>query len=287
MLHKYKVAKAAWGNARRQVRILLGRRPQEHAWPPNGFEPVFQRHTDLVERFLRDKPADWDVRGKKICEVGSSDCLAIASLLIGMGAAHVELVEPFPPRCLNQVQVRILKTLQQKGIKLDLSILRVGDEVAMDTSKVAYRKCFMEAIPDENLYDYIYSIAVLEHVEDLAGFYAACQKVLKPGGQMFHCIDFSGHDELEDPVPPLDFQTYPDWLYNLIYPPYYRPTRFFLSDHKEAMLKAGLVIDEIKVTRRADPGHLDSVWPNLRKSAKLIPREELAVLEANVRIHKG
>jgi SAM-dependent methyltransferase len=232
-------------------------------------------------------PPDWDVRGRTICEVGSKDCLSIASLLIGMGAAKVELVEPFPPPCLTQDQVQILKTIQQNGFKLDTSILGNGQEVALDTTRVSFQNCFMEAIPTKDAYDYVYSIHVLEHVEDLEGFYAACHRVLKPGGRMFHCIDFSGHSELEDPVPPLDHQTYSERIHGLMYPPYYRETRFFLSDHTGAMLKAGLVIDEIRVTRKADAAYLDTVWPRLRKKAQLIPRDELAVLEAVVISHKG
>jgi SAM-dependent methyltransferase len=286
MLHKGRVAKAMWGNAKRQVRIFLGIKPRKRVWPPDGFETVLRRHTELAKLFLKEMPAGWDVRGKNVCEVGPSDCLSIASLLAGMGAAHVELVEPFPTP-LNPVQARVLQSIQQNGFKLDTSILREEGEVTLDKTKVSYQKCFMEAIPIANAYDYIFSFYVLEHVEDLPGFYAACRKALKPGGQMFHCIDFSGHGELEDPVPPLDHQTYPDWVYDLMYPPYHRQTRFFLSDHTQATTQAGLAINEIRVTRRADPEYFDAVWPRLRKTAQLIPRDELAVLEAVVTSHKG
>jgi SAM-dependent methyltransferase len=282
MLHKGKVAIAVWGNAKRQVRISLGMKARIRHWPPNGVEAALQHHTQLVQRFLKEKPDHWQVGGKTICEVGSKDCLAIASLLIGLGAKHVEMIEPFPPPCLTKDQVRILQTIQKNGLELDPSILRDGAEPALDTSKVSFRTCFMEEIPDRDLYDYMYSIHVLEHVEDLPGFYRACHNVLKPGGQMFHIIDFSGHGELEDPVPPLDHQTYADWIHDLMYPPYYRQTRFFLSDHRRAILNAGLAIDEIRMTRLAGADYVNEVWPKLRKEAQAIPKDELAVLEAVV-----
>jgi hypothetical protein len=41
--------------------------------------------------------------------------------------------------------------------------------------------------------DFIYSQAVLEHVEDLANTYQAMRKWLKPGGLMSHSIDFKSH----------------------------------------------------------------------------------------------
>lgn len=280
MLNKGKVAKAIWGNAKRQVRIALGLKPRPEVWPPHGFEFSLQHHIDLVNRFQRYIPGTWDVTGKTICEVGSHDCLAIASLLIAAGAARMEFVEPFPSPCLTKDQVAILNTIQKKGYKLDTSILRNGDDVSLDTARVSLQKCFMEDLPSGNLYDYVYSIDVLEHVEDLDGFYAACYKAMKPGGQMFHCIDFSGHGELEDPIPPLDHQTYPDWLYNLMYPPYHRQTRFFVGDHQRAILKAGFVIDETRVTRKADAAYLAAVWPRLRKAAQSIPQDEMAMLEA-------
>ena len=140
----------------------------------------------------------------------------------------------------------------------------------------------MEALGFEDRHDYLFSFDVMEHVEDLDGFYAACRKVLKPGGRMFHSIDFSGHSELEDPVPPLDFQTYPDWLYDLMYPPFSRATRSLPSDHYAAMRRAGLVVDGPRVLRKADPDYLAAIWPRLRAKVRSSPPEEVGILQAVV-----
>ena len=103
---------------------------------------------------------------------------------------------------------------------------------------------------------------------------------------MFHNIDFSGHSEFEDPVPPLDFQTYPEWLHNLMYPPFWRATRSFLSEHYQGMSRAGLEHDETWVLRRADPDYLAAIWPRLRRKARSLPPEEVAVLQAVVTSHR-
>jgi SAM-dependent methyltransferase len=282
MLHKVRVARAIKGNLLSQARIFLGRKPRGLD-PQRDFTPALHRHTELVRRFLAEMPADWDLRGKLVSEIGCCDCLAIAGLLIGMGAEHVDLVEPCPP-VLDSVQVRILKTIQQNGFKLETGILQEGREVTLDKTRVTYHHCTAQALAVESKYDYLFSYAVLEHVEDLPGFYAACRRTLKPGGRMFHCIDFSGHGELEDPVPPLDFQTYPDWLFNLMYPRHW--TRLFLSDHQGAITRAGLVIDQIRVGRRADHDYVERLRPKLRRKARLVPLEEVSVLEATIVSHK-
>ena len=103
---------------------------------------------------------------------------------------------------------------------------------------------------------------------------------------MFHSIDFSGHSEFEDPVPPLDFQTYPDWLYALMYPPYSRVTRSLPSDHHAAMRRAGLVLDETRVLRRADPDYLTAIWPRLRRRFRSSPPEEVGILQGVLTAHR-
>jgi SAM-dependent methyltransferase len=285
MLHKAKVGRAIWYSARSRLRRALGFKSRARAWPATGLEAVVAHHTDLVRRFLEAAPPSWNVAGEIVCEAGCSDCWAIASLLAGTGAAKVDLVEPTPP-VLDPRQAEVLKAVRQAGFPLDTTILRGGNELSLDSARVTYHNTVLEGLDFEGRYDYLFSIDVMEHVEDLDGFYAACLKVLKSGGQMFHSIDFSGHSDFEDPVPPLDFQTYPDWLHDLMYPPFHRATRSFLSDHYQAMSRAGLVLDETRVLRRADPDYLAAIWPHLRRRARSLPPEEVAALQAVLTSHR-
>ena len=281
MRHKKKVAQAIYYSSRLRTRLLLGVKERPRRWPPHGYDALLAHHCDLVRRFQENAPKSCDFKGKSVCEVGPSDCLSLASLLLGMGAAHVDLVEP-SPAIVNETQARILEEIKRRGFDLDTTILRNGSKVSLDGSKVTYHNCFMDKLGLENRYDYLFSHHVMEHVEGLESFYRDCHKVLKPGGRMFHCIDFSGHSDLEDPVPPLDFQTYPDWLYRLMYPAFYRATRSFISEHYQAMANAGLVLEDTRVTWRAEADYLASVWPELRTKARSLPREEVGILEAVV-----
>ncbi len=263
--------------------LRLKQRPRP--WPPNGLESVIRHHAELVRRFVAQAPVHWQIAGKTFCEVGPSDCLAVAGFLLGKGVARVDLVEPSPP-VLHPLQRKVLESIRQSGLALDTTFIRGERELQLDETRVSYHNSFMESLAFEERYDYLFSFDVMEHVEDLHGFYSACRRVLKPGGQMFHSIDFSGHSEFEDPVPPLDYQTYPEWLYYLMYPPFYRTTRSFLSQHLQAMTGADFIIDGTKVVRRAEPDYLARVWPRLRNKARALPTEEVAILQAVVVSHR-
>lgn len=285
MLHKRKVLRALYGNSRRQFRRFLGLKPRARAWPPESYETTLRRHTQLVPLFLEAVPKTWNFEGKAICEVGCSDCLSVPSLLIGLKAAHVDLVEPSPP-VLHPLQLKILQTIQQQGYPLDTSILKGDGELIFDPSRITYRNCFMQDLPVHDQYDYLYSLAVTEHVEGLEQFYSECARALKPGGEMFHYIDLSGHSEFEDPIPHLDFQTYPNWLYDLMYPRFYRATRTFYNEHLSAMTAAGLIIEHTKIVQRANHDYLDEIWPQFRPEARVRSREEVSVIEVVVHSRK-
>jgi hypothetical protein len=71
-----------------------------------------------------------------------------------------------------------------------------------------------------------------------------------------------------------------------MYPPFGRVTRFFLNEHYEAMNRAGLVLDETRVLRRADPAYMAAIGPRLRRKARSLPPGEVAVLQAVVTSHR-
>ena len=287
MLNKAAVGCAIWFSTRRKLRIALGFKGRQPKWPPQSFDATVAHQAELASFLLKHLPAEWSFAGRTACEVGCSDCFSLASLLFRLGCKHVDLIEPSPP-ILNPLQPRVLREVQHKGVDLDPTILIEGaGGVCLDETKVTYRNTLMEQAPLAEAYDFIFSFDVMEHVEDLQGCYGSCSRALKKGGgRMFHRIDFSGHGDLEDPVPPLDFQTYPDWLYSLMSPRAYRATRSFVSDHHFALKNAGLQVDETRVTRSADPQYLENIWPKLRKQARAIPKPELGVLEAIIFSHK-
>ncbi|HTG44746.1 MAG TPA: methyltransferase domain-containing protein, partial [Verrucomicrobiae bacterium] len=212
MLHKKRVMMMLYYALRRCVRTTL-RIPARQKPPPvlgQSLEAVVERHAWIARSVVQHAPADLDLTNQSVCEVGAGDCLAASSLFLGKGARRVDIIEVEPP-VVNDKQVRVLERLKQQGFPLDLTIMQKNGSLHLDESRVTYHRCYMENFTPRGEHSFIFSFSVLEHVEDLEGFYAACWKTLAPGGWMLHLIDLGGHELFEDPLPPLDFQTYPDW----------------------------------------------------------------------------
>jgi cyclopropane fatty-acyl-phospholipid synthase-like methyltransferase len=127
--------------------------------------------------------------------------------------------------------------------------------------------------------DLVYSFDVLEHVEDLDAFFSCCRRSLKPSGLSLHKFDLSGHEFFEDPMPPLDFQTYPRWLFSLMFPRYRRAVGNFADLFFNLMRKNGFEILEIVPLRVADTNYLRGIRPRLRKEAQLKSDDILRLLD--------
>jgi len=280
MLHKQRVILALYYGLRRRLRIALRIRPRVRPPPvlSQPLEQIVQRHGSIARYIQLYLPPDVDLTGKAVCEVGAGDCLAAASLLLGRGAAHVDIIEVQSP-VVNEKQLQVLQRLKADGFPIDIPMVRAAHGICLDEKRVRYHRCFMEDFESENAHELIFSFSVVEHVEDFVGFYASCWKTLCPGGWMLHVVDLSGHGCFEDPLPPLDFQTYPDWLHDLMSPPYYRATRRFFNEHVSAVTNSGFKIHQITATRKAEQGYVDRIRSKLRPAARNRPREELQVLE--------
>lgn len=280
MLHKKRVATSLYYAAKLRLRKVLGISPRHTAAPVLNYATkiAVERHAWICRSILDHFPPGLDLNGGAVCEVGAGDCLASSSLFLAKGARRVNIVEVEPPT-INEKQFEILQALRDQEYPVDLTILARNSQWQLDRSRVAYHQCFMEQFASEDQHNLLFSFSVIEHVEDLGEFYKSCRRALAPDGWMLHLVDLGGHVLFEDPLPPLDFQTYPDWLYDLMFPKYHRATRRFLHEHLDAIQKAGFKIEKITPTRKADAAYLDKIWPNLRKNARQKPRDEVAVVE--------
>lgn len=283
MLHKLKVFKALKGNAIRQTRILLGIKSRPKA--PVASQPVervIEHHSMICRRLMSAWPEELDIHGGSVCEIGPGDCLASAAFFLGKGASHVDLVELQPP-VINEKQFSVLSALKDEGIPINLDILhRSAQGLSLNTKFVTYWQSLIEHYEVIGQHDLVFSHHVLEHVEDLVDMFGAVYRALRPGGRMLQMVDLGGHGEFEHPVPPLDFQTYPDWLFAAMYPTHHRCTRRFLSDYKSAAAKVGFKRIEINPMVVAETSYVRSIRNRLRPSARREPVEDIAVIEFSI-----
>ena len=280
MLHKLRVVKALKGNAIRQTRILLGIKARPKAPVLNQPDKqIIERHSMICRRLADLWPPDFSLNGASVCEIGPGDCLAAAAFFVAKGAGHVNLVEQEPP-VVNEKQFHILSALKEMGFPIALDILsRTPDGFILNPGALSYYTDQMENYRLANQHGLVFSHHVLEHVEDLNKVFETSYCALQVGGRTIHVVDLGGHGQFEDPIPPLDFHTYPDWLFAAMYPAHHRNTRRFLADYRAAAAEAGFKQIEIWATRKAEKTYLTSIHPRLRAAARRQPIEDMAVIE--------
>jgi len=283
LLHKKKAAAAAYYGTRWRLRKLLRLPDKPNLNVVQGdFQEAVERHRRICLTLLPYFQSVSELSGCVVAEIGSGDCLSAAGMVLGMGARHVHLLD----------QRQIVVSHEHKAIAEALSadrhipncghILMKDNPARLDPTKATTHTGLFEAAKLPEPVHLIYSFDVLEHVEDLSGFFQRCREISTPGTIHIHKFDLSGHEFFEDPVPPLDFQSYPDWLFNLIFPRYRRAVGHFADEIFEAMRTNGCIMEQIVPLRTADPTYLETIRPSLRAKARLRNDEILALLDVIV-----
>lgn len=286
-LHMKLVFRALYYGSRWRLKRLLRIPEKPYSDVINtGFDQATNRYRRICETILTHLPKYDSLEGGVVAEIGCGDCLAAADMMLGIGARHVHLIEHFPIE-VTQSHCDALKplvddpSLPNRGEILDAKCIRLNE------LRVTAHQGLLEDVGIPESVDLVYSFDVVEHVEDLNGFFNCCAKMLRPGGISLHKFDLSGHEYFEDPLPPLEFQTYPTWLFNLMFPKYRRAAGNFADTIMDAMRNQGLEITQVVPIRRADLEYLDAVWPRLRKEARLRSREIVSLLDVIVIARKN
>jgi len=244
-----------------------------------GIDTAVERYTRICETLKAHLPGDLDLKDAVACEIGCGDCFAAADMMLGLGARHVHLVEFQPLELSHEHLAAISRMSGKNGLPNRGEIVEDGNPPHLAAAKATYHQGLLEDTRIPEKVDLLYSFDVLEHVEDLDGFFSYCGEVVKPGGYMLHKFDLSGHGLFEDPMPPLDFQTFPKWLFDLIFPKYMRAVGNFADEFLTVMEKHGFTDFKTIPIRTAEPAYLDAVWPHLRPEAHTRSKENVSLLD--------
>jgi SAM-dependent methyltransferase len=248
----------------------------------SGLEPAILRYTRICTTLLENIPDIDSVSNAVVSEIGCGDCLAAADMMLGLGAKHVHLVESIP-MIINQEHCQALQPLINNPSLPNRGDILSKDAIPLLNSNLAtFHKGLLEKLNLPEPVDFLYSFDVLEHVDDLNGFFACCSNIIRPGGLMMHKFDLSGHGAFEDPMPPLDFQTLPTWLFNFTFPKYNRAAGNFADVFFDIIERNNFTELQIIPLRVADKDYLNDIWPYLRSEARERSQDIIGLLDVIV-----
>lgn len=252
-----------------------------------GMDHAVERYKRICRCLLQHIPDPSLLNGAVASEIGCGDCLAAADMMLGLGAKHVHLVEYLPLELSEDNRTALQSLVGTQGLPNKGQILPAEGPLRLEPKLTTYHQGLLENIRLPEQVDILYSFDVLEHVEDLEGFFSYCEEVVRPGGIMIHKFDLSGHGLFEDPMPPLDFQTFPRWLFDLIFTKYHRAVGRFADEFVTSMKNHGFVDIKIVPIRVAEPEYLEEIWPHLRSTARNRSQDIVKLLDLVVIAKKG
>jgi SAM-dependent methyltransferase len=278
--HPGPLLRSAYYGNRWRLKQLLGIKDKPHTDVlSSGMLSAVARYERICRTLLDNLPDRHFIGNAVVSEIGCGDCLAAADMMLGLGAKHVHLVE-FIPMIVREDHRQALNPLvANTSLPNRGDVLAGGDPPRLNSQRVTFHEGLLENIKLPEPVDFLYSFDVLEHVEDLEGFFAYCGEVVRPGGLMMHKFDLSGHGQFEDPMPPLDFQTLPRWLYECAFPKYNRAVGNFADQFLAVMEKHGFTDLKIIPIRVAEERYLDEIWPHLRTEARRRDKQTVALLD--------
>lgn len=220
-----------------------------------------------IESILKDYKQIGEIEkfSGTVAELGPGDSAGVGMLLRGEGCTQVDLIDRYySDRNLEQ-QSRIYQLLADKYDLNHLKTTNTWDEKAISGINwkigIAAEKYFKQcAQAGETMYDYIISCAVLEHLYDPLDCIVQMVKCLKPGGQMFHFIDFRDHGMFTPENQELCYLQIPSFAYTLATKNNGRPNRILTHRYRdtlEFLKQKGLIDYSILVQRLVEAGEIN------------------------------
>ncbi|MEA3643036.1 MAG: class I SAM-dependent methyltransferase [Lamprobacter sp.] len=220
--------------------------------------------------------------GKRLLEYGPGDVPGVGLLMLAHGADKVICVDRFRLSQPNQKQVAILQALLEE-LDDDARRRAAGCFEKENEPQSGLRRDRLDYLVTanglsglENEIDLIYSRAVLEHVNDLDATFADMARALRPGAIAIHEVDLKSHGLHRDN--PLDFLTWPVWLWDLMYSEKGVPNRWRIDRYRQAIDQVGLKAKLLEPTMLANTGDIKEVRPHLATPFRHLEDDALAWL---------
>lgn len=239
-----------------------------------------QCYRDYAEQLNMDEAAFGAfLKGKVVLEYGPGDILGVALLLYAHGAASVRCVDRFPLERISatnaEVYTALIESLQGEArARARSAFVQEGQpESGFAPDKVQYAISRDGLAKEPAAYDLVLSRAVLEHVNRLDLTLADIATSMRPDGISVHCVDLRSHGL--DRRKPLDFLSWSDLAYGLMYSSKGFPNRWRVDKYRVWGEQAGLRFLSLVPTEQLTPAQVDDVFDELTPRFRAVQREDL------------
>jgi SAM-dependent methyltransferase len=256
------------------------------------------------------------IAGRRVLELGPGEELSLALRFLAAGAAGVSCIDRFrfdvDPVWEGEVYRLLLEDLDAEGRARLAGVLTPDGLLDESNDRLdVVRGVGIEGgaqRPRSPRFDLIVSLAVLEHVYDLAQALRMMDALLAPGGVMLHQVDLRDHGMFSGGGRhPLEFLTVRDPLYRLMTSHTGAPNRERIGTYRELLRGLGHEAkievmnvggsredltpstEQLVVGRDLDPELAESIErlrPRLAPAFAGLPVEELAATGITIRSRK-
>ena len=205
--------------------------------------------------------------GKVLVEYGPGDLPGVAILMLAHGARRVVCVDRFPLVSLSSFATATLQVLLSGLAPAAAERARAALRYPKDLTQGFRPERLDYLVTRDGLCglrgeaDIVFSRAVLEHVNDLPATFADMAAALKPGGVAVHLVDLKSHGLHQSS--PLDFLTWPTWLWSLMYSAKGVPNRLRVDRYRDGVAAAGLRLRLLRSTGQYSPAEIAAVRSDL------------------------
>jgi SAM-dependent methyltransferase len=229
----------------------------------------------------KSEQADF-LRGKRILEYGPGDVPGVAVLMVAHGADQVVCVDRFPMVRMSPKNIQIMKIMLERlpspvRVRAEAGFRQAAHpESGFDPKFINYlvRPSGLSGLASE--VDLVISRAVLEHVNDLPATFRDMYAALKPGGIAIHLVDLKSHGLHREN--PLDFLSWPTWLWSLMYSEKGVPNRLRVNAYRDAIVQSGLEVIALQPTLLASSDDVLAIRPDLADPFRTLSDEDLSWL---------
>jgi SAM-dependent methyltransferase len=220
--------------------------------------------------------------GKRLLEYGPGDVPGVALLMLAHGAERVWCVDRFPLASLSAKNVAVLERLisllpleaQQRAAQCFVRPGEPASGFAADGLEYLVKPSGLSGLSEA--VDLVFSRAVLEHVNDLHATFRDMRQALRSGGVAIHEVDLKSHGLHRRNI--LDFLTWPELLWKLMYSGKGVPNRWRVDRYREVLAGSGLRVVLLERREQTSPEVVREVRPFLAQSFQQVSDEDLSWL---------